>query len=194
MRLFIQLFVTFQRPCPPLLRALFQASVRSLADVQCLAKGAVLGEVLVCIPAACEDKVTNVGDVQRVGGDGFGSGSRRRGRKQRRQHGAVALASSSPSIAAPAGQPEEDTTAAPVGDLCCSCRRQVLLRKRADICALQMECDELAAMAAGGCSVKKLKGNQLRLAQQLHAFDELLAELEAESCLRCGPCSDAALA
>ena len=89
---------------------------------------------------------------------------------------------------------EEDTTSVPEGDLCGSCRREALLRRRADVCALQMECDELAVMAAGGCPVKHLKSHQLRLGQQLRVFDVLLAGLEAESCFRCGLCLDAAFA
>ena len=132
--------------------------------------------------------------ILRVGVDGIGKRSRRRGRKQERQHGAAALASASSSRAGPAGQPEEDTTSVPEGDLCGSCRREALLRRRADVCALQMECDELAVMAAAGCPVKHLKDHQLRLAQQLRVLDGLLAELKAESCLRCGLCLDAACA
>ena len=132
--------------------------------------------------------------ILRVGVDGIGKRSRRRGRKQERQHGAVALASASSYRAAPAGQPEEDTTSVPEGDLCGSCRREALLRRRADVCALQMECDELAVMAAGGCPVKHLKSHQLRLGQQLRVLDVLLAGLEAESCFRCGLCLDAAFA
>ena len=72
------------------------------------------------------------------------------------------------------------------GWLCHGCRRDRLRQIRADICAQQMECDEVLALTADH---KVARGFRQRLARALATLDGQLLEFEGVGALLCECCS-----